>query len=123
MTKNRILIVNDDQDIINTLSSILRARNYAVSAVSSGVDGLERAKVERPSLILLDVALPDTDGYNVCSKLRSDRVTKSIPVIMISSNGGSESVMKARTVGADDYIAKPFNLFTLLGKLRKFLVD
>ena len=123
MTKSRILIVDDDPDIVNTLSSILRARSYLVSTASGGVEGLEKAKVERPDLILLEVMMPDMDGYDVCTKLRSNRTTRSTPVIMISANGGSESVLKARTSGANDYIVKPFNLFTLLDKLNKFLVE
>ena len=123
MTKSRILIVDDDTEIVSTLSSILRARNYIVSTASGGVEGLEKAKTERPDLIFLEVTMPDTDGYDVCAKLRSDRMTRNTPVIMISANGGSESVLKARAVGANDYIVKPFNLFTLMNKLKRFLVD
>ena len=123
MTKSRILIVDDDPDIVNTLSSILRARNYLVSTASDGVTGLEKAKTECPDLILLEVMLSDMDGYDVCAKLRSDRTTRNTPVIMVSDSGGSESVLKARTSGANDYIVKPFNLFTLLDKLKRLLVE
>jgi DNA-binding response OmpR family regulator len=122
MPRNRILFVNDDLDFVKALSPILEARNYSVSAASGGEEGLEKARRERPDLILLETRMPDMDGFAVCSRLRADRITKGIPVIMVSDNGGSESVMKARTSGANDYIVKPVNLVTLLSKLRKFLV-
>jgi two-component system cell cycle response regulator len=122
MPRNKILFVNDDADFIKALSPILKARNYSVSAASGGEEGLEKARRERPDLILLETKMPDMDGFAVCSRLRADRNTKGIPVIMVSDNGGSESVMKARASGANDYIVKPVNLVTLLSKLRKFLV-
>ena len=123
MTKSRILIVNDDPDIVNTLSSILRARNYVVSTAPDGMAGLEKAKTERPDLVFLDTVMPDGDGYSVCAKLRADRATRNIPVIMVSADGESESVLRARAAGANDYIVQPFNLFTLLNKLKRFLAD
>jgi len=122
MPRNTILFVNDDLDFVKALSPILKARNYSVSAASGGEEGLEKARRERPDLILLETKMPDMDGFAVCSRLRADRNTKGIPVIMVSDNGGSESVMKARTSGANDYIVKPVNLVTLLSKLKKFLV-
>lgn len=121
MSKDRILFVNDDPDIVKALSPILRARNYLVSAASGGEEGLQKAKNERPDLILLEIKMPDINGYDVCRELRSNRATRNIPVIMISANGGSDSILKARSSGASDYIVKPFDLFTLLSKLRKFL--
>ena len=122
MPRNRILFINDDHDFVNALSPILKARNYLVSAASDGEAGIEKAKRERPDLILVETKMPGMDGFAVCSKLRADRNTRSIPVIMVSDNGGSESVKKARTSGANDYIVKPVNLVTLLSKLKKFLV-
>ncbi len=123
MAKSRILIVNNEPEIINTLSSVLRARSYSISMASSGAEGLEKAKSDRPDLILLDADIPDMDCYAVCAKLTSDRATRSTPVIMTSENGGSDSVVSARTAGASDYIVKPFDLFTLLNKLKKFLAE
>ena len=123
MAMSRILIVNNEPEIINTLSSVLRARSYSVSTALSGAEGLEKAKIDRPDLVLLDIDMPDIDGCEVCAKLTSDRATRDTPVIMISENGGSESVLRARTAGASDYIVKPFDLFTLLNKLKKLLVE
>ena len=123
MAMSRILIINNEPEIINTLSSILRARSYSVSTALSGAEGLEKAKSDRPDLVLLDADMPDIAGSEVCAKLTSDRTTRGMPVIMISENGGSESVVRARTAGASDYIVKPFDLFTLLNKLKKLLVE
>jgi len=123
MAKSRVLIVNNQPEVINTFSSILRARGYSISTASRGEDGLEKVKQDRPDVVILDVAMPDIDGYEVCAKLKADKATRSTPVIMMSDNGGSESVVKARAAGANDYIVKPFDLFTLLNKIRKFLVE
>jgi two-component system phosphate regulon response regulator PhoB len=123
MSKGRILIINDDPDIIKAISPILRARNYVVNTASGGEEGLERAKIDHPNLIILETELPDISGYDACTRLKADRTTRNIPVIMMSANGHSDSVVRARASGASDYIVKPFNLFTLLGKLRRFLED
>ena len=123
MAKGRILIINDDPDIIKAVSPILRARSYIVDTASGGAEGIERAKRDRPDLIVLETEMPDISGYDICTRLKSDRTTKNIPVIMMSANGHNDSVVRARASGASDYIVKPFNLFTLLGKLRRFLED
>ncbi len=123
MARSRILIVYDDPDIIKAISPILQARGYTVEVGSGGVEGLEKAKSGRPNLILLEAEIPDISGYDVCTQLRADRTTKNIPVIMMSADGESNSVVKASVCGASDYIVKPFNLFTLLGKMRRFLED
>lgn len=123
MARSRILIVYDDPDMIKAISPILQARGYTIEVASGGVDGLEKAKSGRPDLILLEVEIPDISGYDVCTQLRADRTTKNIPVIMMSADGESNSVVKASASGASDYIVKPFNLFTLLGKMKRFLDD
>ena len=123
MAKSRILIVYNDPDIIKAISPILQARGYTVEVASGGVEGLGKAKSERPNLILLEAEIPDISGYDVCTQLGSDRTTRNIPVIMMSANGESNSVVKASASGASDYIVKPFNLFTLLSKMRRFLED
>jgi DNA-binding response OmpR family regulator len=122
MAANRILIVHNAQDIVKTLSPMLRARSYAVIDASGGEEGLQKARNERPDLILLEDTISDMSSYDVCKRLKSDRVTRNIPVIIVSASDESESVRNAHSAGADDYIVKPFNLITLLSKLKKFLV-
>ena len=121
MSKNRILLVDDEPDIIETAAFMLRARNYSVSTASGGLEGIKKAEKEYPDLILLDIMMPDVDGYEVCTKLKAGKNTKHIPIVMLTAKGESEAVLKSHSVGADDYVVKPFSLPTLLSKLNKFL--
>ena len=121
MSKSKILIIDDEQDIVNTLTIMLQARDYSVSSANDGQDGLVKAKNERPNLILLDIMADGVDGYNVCMKLKSDRDTRNIPVVIISGKVERDSIIRCHNLGVNDFIAKPFNLPTLLGKLGKFL--
>ena len=121
MSRSRILLVDDEPDIVETVSFMLQARNYSVSVASGGLEGIEKAKNEHPDLVLLDIMMPDVDGYDVCMKLKADEDTKNIPIIMLTAKGESEAVLKSHSLGAEDYVVKPFSLPTLLGKLSKFL--
>lgn len=120
MKKGKILIIDDEPDIIETVSYMLQARNFSVVTAIDGFDGIEQAKVHKPDLILLDIMMPGMDGYETCLKLKSDKDTKNIPVIMFTAKGESESVLKAHKSGANDYIVKPFSLPTLLNKINRF---
>jgi DNA-binding response OmpR family regulator len=121
MSKSRILLVDDESDIVETVAFMLQTRNYSVSIASGGLEGIEKARNEHPDLILLDIMMPDMNGYDVCMKLRADADTKDIPVIMLTAKSESEAVLKSHNLGADDYVVKPFSLPTLLSKLKKFL--
>ncbi|MFC1718126.1 response regulator transcription factor [Candidatus Poribacteria bacterium] len=121
MSRSRILLVDDEPDIVETVSFMLQSRNYQVSVASGGQEGIEKARDEHPDLLLLDIMMPDIDGYDVCMKLKGDADTKDIPIIMLTAKGESEAVLKSHSIGADDYVVKPFSLPTLLSKLRKFL--
>ena len=121
MSKSRILLVDDEPDIVETVAFMLQTRNYSVSVASGGLEAIEKAKSELPDLILLDIMMPDVDGYDVCMKLKSEDDTKHIPIIMLTAKGESEAVLKSHSLGADDYVVKPFSLPTLLSKLNKSL--
>ena len=121
MSKNRILLVDDEPDIVETVSFMLQSHNYLVSVASGGQEGMEKAKNEQPDLLLLDIMMPDIDGYDVCMKLKSEDETKDIPIIMLTAKGESEAVLRSHRLGADDYVVKPFSLPTLLSKMKKFL--
>lgn len=120
MPKNKILVIDDESEIIDMLTVVLKARNYTVISALDGQRGIERVKKDRPDLILLDILMPGTDGYSVCTKLKTDKETKNIPVIILSGMDEREAIIKCHNLGADDYIVKPFNLTTLLTKIRKF---
>jgi len=119
MAKTKVLIIDNEADIVNTLSFMLQARNYLVMVTADPQEGIEKAKVERPDLILFDIMTSGNDGYNVCMRLKSDKDTRNIPLIIITAKGERESIIRCHSCGINDYIVKPFNLATLLGKMRK----
>jgi len=122
MTKAKILIIDDEIDIVETVSFMLTARGYTVISAFDGIEGMEKAKLQKPNLIFLDIMMPGMDGYEICVKIKTDKDTKNIPIIMLTAKGESDSVQKAHKSGANDYIVKPFSLPTLLNKINKFLM-
>ena len=121
MSKHKILIVDDETDIVTSVAFILKSRGYEVITASDGAKGLVMAKNEYPDLILLDIMMPMMDGYEVCGKLKADKNTIKTPIIMFSAKGEGESVSLAKKAGANDYIVKPFSLPTLLNKVSRLL--
>ena len=121
MGKGKVLIIDDEPDIVETLTFMLEARNYDVVTAFDGAEGLVKVKTEKPDVALLDIMMPGMDGYTLCNKLKSNKDTKSLPIIMLTAKGENEAVLKAHKSGADDYIVKPFSLPTLVSKLNKLL--
>jgi DNA-binding response OmpR family regulator len=119
MKKRKILVVDDEAIIVGTVTLILQSRGYEVISASNGSEGLAKAKSEHPDLILLDIMMPVMNGHDVCVKLKADRNTKKIPVIMFTGQGDREAILRAHQTGADDYILKPFTMPTLLTKLNQ----
>ena len=104
----RILVVDDERISINILNALLKA-DYKIMAATTGEQALKAALTGQPDLILLDILLPGMDGHQVCRKLKSDPVTRSIPIIFITAMGDAESETMAFALGAVDFIPKPFN--------------
>lgn len=121
MAKRKILVVDDEEDITNTVSLMLRSRGFDVITACEGNEGFAKAKSERPDIILLDIIMPVMDGFDTCAKLKLDKDTQKIPIIMFSANGENATVVKANRAGAEDFIVKPFNLTILLNKLNRLL--
>jgi DNA-binding response OmpR family regulator len=119
MRKLKILVVDDEKIISDTVTLILQSRNYEVITASNGAEGVEKAKSEHPDLILLDIKMPVMNGHDACVKLKEDKSTKKIPVLMLTGQGDRDAVMKARLTGADDYVIKPFTMETLLTKINQ----
>jgi DNA-binding response OmpR family regulator len=113
-----ILVVDDVVENVHLLSMILKKAGYTVRSAASGRGALEAVAAEQPDLILLDIQMPDLDGYEVCERLRRDPATESVPVIMITAHG-SESSAKARGLrsGANDYLTKPVAPDELLARI------
>lgn len=111
----RVLIVEDDSQVVQTLESMLKAENFVVDSTSIGEDGLDIAKIYDYDIILLDLMLPDVDGYDVLQRLRAGGVTT--PVLILSGLQKRTDVIKGLDIGADDYLTKPFNKEELLARI------
>jgi PleD family two-component response regulator len=116
MSKSRILIVEDDSDISNMLHIYFTALGYEVEVAPRGADALEKTRHGLPHLIVLDIMLPDIDGYEVCRTLRTHTRTSHIPIIFLTQKDERRDRIQGLELGADDYITKPFDIEEL--KLR-----
>lgn len=112
-----ILIVDDEPDIVELLSYNLKQAGYAVSVALNGRQALDRVSKELPDLVLLDVMLPGLSGTEVASRIRSNPATANLPIVMLTAKGDEVDQLVGLTVGADDYIAKPFSIKVVLARL------
>ncbi|PKN93273.1 MAG: hypothetical protein CVU44_10295 [Chloroflexi bacterium HGW-Chloroflexi-6] len=119
--KSKILIVEDDLDVADMLNAYFRVQGYEVFTVNWGEDGVRAALTARPDLIILDIRLPDIDGYEVARRLRSDRKTNAIPIIFLTEKRDRSDRLHGLELGADDYITKPFDVQELRLRVRNSL--
>lgn len=110
MAKHRLLLIEDDPDVAEMLLMYFQALEYDVLHADNGTDGIEMARTRFPNLILLDVMLPDMDGYEICYRLRNISLTKYIPILFLTQKDERASKVKGLELGADDYITKPFDI-------------
>lgn len=115
----RILVVDDDQDILDALKVILSMDHYNVTGTNKGEEAVTLVHGSHPDLILLDVLLSGMDGRDICRKLKAERATKNIPVIMISAH--PDAAISTRQAGADCFVAKPFDIDDLLFRIENHL--
>jgi two-component system, cell cycle response regulator len=115
-----ILVVEDDDDARAIIEGVLRQR-YDVEAVGDGERAVDRAKALLPDLVLLDLFLPGLDGFGALNELRRDPRTAEVPVIFLSADGDSETKSEGLSRGANDYLAKPFDLKELLARVDRTL--
>ena len=120
---NLVLIADDDHDIVRFVALNLRLEGFEVVVANDGQDALDKALDVRPSLILLDTMMPRMDGYEVCSRLRDQRPDDQIPVIMLTAKSMEADRSMAYTVGADDWVTKPFDPAVLVSKVKDHLRD
>lgn len=111
----RVLVVDDEPQILRALRINLHARQFDVVTAADGASALEVASGARPDLLILDLGLPDTDGVDV---IRSLRAWSDVPIIVLSGRAGSSDKILALNAGADDYVTKPFNIEELLARVR-----
>jgi CheY-like chemotaxis protein len=113
----KILIVDDEPDLVSTVEYRLKFAECSVVTASDGQEGLERARAEHPDLILLDTNMPVMDGHEMLEHLRADPALKDIPVIMLTARAGAQDIASASALGVSDYVTKPFDFTQLMDKI------
>jgi len=114
MKKFRVLVVDDEQRILNFLNSKLRASGYEVFTASNGTDALEQVEAQEPDLVVLDILMPKKDGFETLKEIRT---FSPVPVIILSAKGTNADKVKGLSLGADDYLAKPFSPDELVARI------
>lgn len=121
MKRKHIVIVEDEEDILEVIEYNLLRDGYRVSAARNGSAALTLIRRERPDLVLLDLMLPEVDGLELCRTMRTDAVTRDIPIIMVTAKGEESDVVLGLGLGADDYVTKPFSPRELAARVRVVL--
>tara|TARA_B100001113_G_scaffold342811_1_gene329410 strand:+ start:635 stop:1333 length:699 start_codon:yes stop_codon:yes gene_type:complete len=121
ITNNKILIIEDDKDIRDLISFNLSKNGYKTILSRDGEKGIEKAKNEKPDLVLLDLMLPGIHGLDVCKILKTDSSLNKLSIIMLTALGQEEDIIKGLEAGADDYITKPFSFKILFARIKSVL--
>src|SRR5579859_1024798 len=120
-TSITVLVIDDDNNITELISLGLKYEGFQVESSQTGEDGLVAAQRLNPALVILDILLPDLDGLEVCSRLRSNPTTRDIPILMLTSKDDVRDRVTGLQQGADDYLVKPFNFEELVARIRAIL--
>jgi len=125
MTNQKILIVDDELDLLNLVKTRLEFHGYQVLYLNSGKDAVKTVQEKKPDLVILDIMIPDKNGYDICYELKNNANTTSIPVILFTAKPEWKKEMGelGKFVKADDYISKPFESQVLLEKIKKLLKE
>jgi twitching motility two-component system response regulator PilG len=121
VNKKKILIVEDEESLLKLESILLIYKGFEVKGVANGRAALEAVAEDKPDLVLLDIMLPEIDGFEVCRQLKSDPATRHIPVIMLTAKKSREDMVRGEKVGADWYITKPFKSAMVIETIQRFL--
>jgi two-component system, OmpR family, alkaline phosphatase synthesis response regulator PhoP len=121
MSRENILVVDDEEDILELVKYNLSREGYQVTCAGTGEEGLRAARNKIPDLIVLDLMLPGVDGLEVCKQLKGDSKTSQIPVIMLTAKGEEADIVTGLELGADDYIPKPFSPRVLIARVKTVL--
>ena len=119
--KPRILVVDDEPEAVELVEFNLKQAGYAVSTAADGAEALQKARAQTPDLIVLDVMLPEMDGFEICKTLRLDATTAKVPIIMLTAKAAEIDRVLGLELGADDYLTKPFSPRELLLRIKKIL--
>jgi len=114
-------VADDDEDLLSALGFALKQKGYNVEQARDGAETIILSRKLKPDLILLDIMMPDLDGFTACRELKNKEDTKRIHIIMLTARGEAEDIKTAFKAGANDYIVKPFMMEKVLGKIEKLL--
>jgi DNA-binding response OmpR family regulator len=118
MQHQQILIVDDDPKVVKIIKENLEARGYELLAAGNGPDALNTIKTKPPDLVILDIVLPGIDGFEVCRMIRG---FSKVPIIMLTALGNAGAKIRGLSLGADDYITKPFDINILMARIKAIL--
>jgi DNA-binding response OmpR family regulator len=121
MADAKVLLVDDDPVILKLLQVNFEMEGYSVLTANDGVEGLEKARAERPDVVILDIMMPRMDGLEVTRELKGDDATKEMPILLLSAKAQASDIQLGRDVGADDYLTKPFDPLELLERVSEIL--
>ena len=116
---SKVLVVDDDPEIVTFLSTLLELEGIESSVATSAAAALEQLEQGAPDLVLLDIAMPDRDGIDLCKELKSDPRTAEVPVFVVSARPGKDVVERALAAGAEEFIRKPFENAELISRIRE----
>lgn len=119
--KKEILIVEDEEILLKVQSLLLSSRGYIVKGVASGKAALDILARKKPDLVVLDISKEEMDVFEVCRKIKSEKATRDVPVIIMSSKQSSEDIARGEQVGADCYLSKPFKSSLLVNAVYKLV--
>jgi DNA-binding response OmpR family regulator len=119
--KLRILVVDDEPEAVELVAFNLQQAGYAVTTAADGAEALKKARTQMPDLIVLDVMLPEMDGFEICKVLRQDAATAKVPIIMLTAKAAEIDRVLGLELGADDYLTKPYSPRELLLRIKKIL--
>lgn len=123
MTKNKILVVDDEPNIVLSLEFLMKQAGFQVRTASDGEAALAAVAAETPDLVLLDVMMPRKNGYEVCQAIRANPDWKAVRIIMLTAKGREVEREKGMALGADDYITKPFSTQEVVERVRELLAE
>jgi CheY-like chemotaxis protein len=121
MKRNRILVVEDEESLLKLESILLSSKGYSVTGVMDGRSALEEVRANKPDLVILDIMLPEIDGFEVCRLIKEDPEIRHIPVLILTAKKNSQDLARGQQVGCDAYITKPFKSVKVLDMVQELL--
>ena len=117
----KIAVIEDNKTNIKLIRYQLEAEGFDIHVEETGNAGLKMIKIQKPDMIILDIGLPDIDGFEICKRIRNDAITKNYPIIMLTARGEDRDKIEGLSLGADDYITKPYNAEELILRIKNLL--